>query len=57
MKELNQLDILINTAGMVIKKPFVEISEEEYDSMFAINAKAAFFVCRKQPNVWRTMGV
>jgi NAD(P)-dependent dehydrogenase (short-subunit alcohol dehydrogenase family) len=43
MKEFNQLDILINTAGMVIKKPFVEISEEEYDSMFAINAKAAFF--------------
>jgi NAD(P)-dependent dehydrogenase (short-subunit alcohol dehydrogenase family) len=28
---------------MVIKKPFVDITEEEYDSMFAINAKAAFF--------------
>lgn len=27
MKQFNQLDILINTAGMVIKKPFVEISE------------------------------
>jgi NAD(P)-dependent dehydrogenase (short-subunit alcohol dehydrogenase family) len=43
MKEFNQLDILINTAGAVLKKPFVEISEEEYDRMFAINAKAAFF--------------
>jgi NAD(P)-dependent dehydrogenase (short-subunit alcohol dehydrogenase family) len=43
MKEFNQLNIMINTAGMVIKKPFVDISEEEYDRMFAINAKAAFF--------------
>jgi NAD(P)-dependent dehydrogenase (short-subunit alcohol dehydrogenase family) len=43
MKEFNQLGILINTAGMVLKRPFVEISEEEYDRLFAINAKAAFF--------------
>jgi NAD(P)-dependent dehydrogenase (short-subunit alcohol dehydrogenase family) len=38
MKEFNQLDILINTAGAVLKKPFVDITEEEYDHMFAINA-------------------
>src|SRR5919198_2379136 len=43
MKEFNQLDILINTAGAVLKKPFVDITEEEYDRMFAINAKTAFF--------------
>jgi NAD(P)-dependent dehydrogenase (short-subunit alcohol dehydrogenase family) len=51
MKEFNQLDILINTAGMVIKKPFVDISEEEYDRMFAINAKAAFF-CMQEAARW-----
>jgi NAD(P)-dependent dehydrogenase (short-subunit alcohol dehydrogenase family) len=27
----------------VLKKPFVETSEAEYDSMFAINSKAAYF--------------
>jgi NAD(P)-dependent dehydrogenase (short-subunit alcohol dehydrogenase family) len=43
IKEFNQLDIMINTAGAVLKKPFVDITEEEYDRMFAINAKAAFF--------------
>jgi NAD(P)-dependent dehydrogenase (short-subunit alcohol dehydrogenase family) len=43
MKEFGRLDILINTAGAVLKKPFVDITEEEYDRMFAINAKAAFF--------------
>jgi NAD(P)-dependent dehydrogenase (short-subunit alcohol dehydrogenase family) len=43
MEEFGRLDILINTAGKVLKKPFVDISEEEYDDMFAVNAKAAFF--------------
>ena len=38
-----RLDILINNAGKVIKKPFVELTEDDYDSSFAINTKAAFF--------------
>ncbi len=40
---LGRIDIAINTTGMVLKKPIVEIGEAEFDSMFAINAKAAFF--------------
>jgi NAD(P)-dependent dehydrogenase (short-subunit alcohol dehydrogenase family) len=36
-------DVAINTVGKVLKKPFVETTEEEYDSMFAINSKAAYF--------------
>jgi NAD(P)-dependent dehydrogenase (short-subunit alcohol dehydrogenase family) len=38
-----RVDIAVNTVGKVLKKPFVETTEEEYDSMFAINAKAAYF--------------
>ncbi len=37
------VDIAINTTGMVLKKPLTEISEAEYDTMFGINSKAAFF--------------
>ncbi len=37
------IDIAINTVGRVLKKPFAETTEEEYDSMAAINAKAAYF--------------
>lgn len=37
------VDIAINTAGMVIKKPILEITEEDYDKSFDVNAKAAFF--------------
>lgn len=37
------IDIAINTVGKVLKKPFAETTEEEYDSMAAINSKAAYF--------------
>ncbi|OHV01902.1 SDR family oxidoreductase [Mycobacterium talmoniae] len=37
------VDIAINTVGKVLRKPIVETTEAEYDSMFDINAKAAYF--------------
>lgn len=37
------VDVAINTVGLVLKKPFVEITEDEYDASFGINSKAAFF--------------
>jgi len=40
-------DIAINTVGKVLKKPMVEISEQEYDEMSAVNAKAAFFFLKE----------
>jgi len=40
-------DIAINTVGKVLKKPFTEISEAEYDEMTAVNSKAAFFFLKE----------
>ncbi|SEN15341.1 NAD(P)-dependent dehydrogenase, short-chain alcohol dehydrogenase family [bacterium A37T11] len=37
------IDIAINTVGRVLKKPFVETTEAEYDDMFDINSKVAYF--------------
>ncbi|KZF09136.1 short-chain dehydrogenase, partial [Rhodococcus sp. EPR-157] len=37
------VDIAVNTVGKVLRKPIVETSEDEYDSMFGINSKAAYF--------------
>jgi NAD(P)-dependent dehydrogenase (short-subunit alcohol dehydrogenase family) len=42
-----RVDIVINNAGLVIKKPFVEITEEDFERFFGINAKAAFFVMQE----------
>ena len=36
-------DIAINTAGVVIKKPILELTEADYEKSFAANSKAAFF--------------
>lgn len=38
-----RIDIAINTVGMVLKKPFVDTTEAEYDAMFNVNSKAAYF--------------
>ncbi len=40
-------DIAINTVGKVLKKPFSEISEAEYDEMTAVNSKSAFFFLKE----------
>ncbi|MFR9728158.1 SDR family oxidoreductase [Saccharopolyspora sp. MS10] len=41
--EFGGVDVAVNTTGMVLRKPIAETSEEEYDRMFGINAKAAYF--------------
>lgn len=41
------IDIAVNTAGMVLRKPIVETSEEEYDAMFDVNSKAAYFFIKE----------
>jgi len=40
-------DIAINTVGKVLKKPFADITEAEYDEMAAVNGKSAFFFLRE----------
>jgi NAD(P)-dependent dehydrogenase (short-subunit alcohol dehydrogenase family) len=47
MTTYGRLDIAINNAGLVIKKPVAEITEDDFDRCFAINAKAAFFLMKE----------
>lgn len=35
VRDFGQVDIVVNTVGKVISKPIAEITEEEFDSMFA----------------------
>lgn len=43
VEKFGGIDIAINTVGKVLKKPLVDTTEEEYDSMSDINSKAAYF--------------
>ncbi|MBS1030713.1 SDR family oxidoreductase [Gluconobacter cerinus] len=40
-------DIAINTVGKVLKKPMAETSEQEFDEMFDVNTKSAFFFIKE----------
>ncbi|WP_058834159.1 SDR family oxidoreductase [Luteimonas abyssi] len=44
---MGRIDIAVNTVGRVLKKPFVEITEAEFDQMDAVNNKAAFFFLKE----------
>ncbi|MEQ8924602.1 MAG: SDR family oxidoreductase [Fulvivirga sp.] len=41
--KFGRVDIAVNTVGMVLKKPFAETTEAEFDKMDAINNKSAYF--------------
>lgn len=44
---LGTIDVAVNTVGRVLRKPIVETSEDEYDAMFDINSKAAYFFIKE----------
>ncbi len=46
-KAFGRLDILINNAAIFWAKPIIETTEEEYDRMFAVNAKGQFFALQE----------
>lgn len=44
LSETGKIDILVNSAGVVAHSDFMNITEEEYDSIMDINAKGTFFM-------------
>lgn len=45
--QFGRIDIVINNAGIVVKKPIADCTEDDFDRSFGINAKAAFFVMQQ----------
>ena len=50
IERFGKWDILVNTAGLIVRKPLVETTEKEYDDSFAINAKIPYFFMREAYN-------
>lgn len=44
---IGTIDIAVNTVGKVLRKPIVETTEAEYDTMFDVNAKSAYFFLKE----------
>ncbi|GLW49461.1 3-oxoacyl-ACP reductase [Streptomyces sp. NBRC 14336] len=41
------LDILVNNAGITVPRPIADVTEADYDRVFAINTKAPFFIIQR----------
>ena len=47
LSTFGRVDILVNNAGIFTYKPLADTTEEEYDQLFAINAKGPFFALQE----------
>ncbi len=45
-EKLPSIDIIINNAGLLINKPFRELTDNDFDSMFNLNVKSIFRLIR-----------
>lgn len=46
IKDFGKIDILVNCAGMVIRKPAEEFPEEDWDRLMNVNLKGVFYCCQ-----------
>jgi pteridine reductase len=46
VSQLGRLDILINSAAVMVKTPFGTVDPDAWDSMFALNLRAPFFLAQ-----------
>lgn len=46
-KVLGGIDLLVNCAGIPQKGPFTEVTPEQWNEVFAVNARAPFFLCQE----------
>jgi len=42
--ELGKIDILVNNAGTTVRKPFLEVTENEFDDVIHLNLRAVYFL-------------
>jgi NAD(P)-dependent dehydrogenase (short-subunit alcohol dehydrogenase family) len=47
LEQCDQIDILFNNAGMNVRQPIVEVTEENYDQIMAVNLKGLYFLSQK----------
>lgn len=47
IKQFGKVDILVNNAGVIIYKPIIEVTEEDFDKIFDINVKGTYFTCQQ----------
>ncbi len=55
-KQWGKLDILVNNAGIAQFKPFMELTEEDWDKTLAVNLKGQFLCAREAVKIMKDHG-
>lgn len=57
VRTLGALDVLVNSAAIMARTPFGEVSVEQWDRIFALNLRAPFFLAQAAaPHLRKTQG-
>ncbi|GAC1415359.1 MAG: pteridine reductase [Gemmatimonadaceae bacterium] len=56
VKVFGSLDVLINSAAVMLRTPVGEVLVEDWDAMFALNLRAPFFLCQAAARVMGDRG-
>lgn len=46
LERFGRIDILVNAVGMNIRKPIIEVTEYDWDTLMNVNLKGGFFLCK-----------
>ncbi len=55
-KQLGSIDIVVNVAGVSVFKPHVDLTDEDFEKVFAVNTKGAMYVLQAAANRVRDGG-
>ncbi|MDP9205782.1 MAG: SDR family oxidoreductase [Gemmatimonadota bacterium] len=55
-KVFGSLDVLVNSAAVMLRTPVGEVLVEDWDAMFALNLRAPFFLCQAAARVMPDRG-
>ena len=47
LQKFEKIDILVNSAALILRKPTAEVTDEEWDSLFNTNLKGPFICCQE----------
>ncbi|MSO53758.1 MAG: SDR family oxidoreductase [Rhodospirillales bacterium] len=56
LRRAGRIDVLVNNAGILFRKGFLETTDDEWRQTMAINANAPFFLARAAARAMRTSG-
>jgi NAD(P)-dependent dehydrogenase (short-subunit alcohol dehydrogenase family) len=56
VQSLGKLDILVTSSGTIVRKPAIELEDEDWDMVLQLNLKARFFVSQAAARHMQTIG-